>query len=89
MKSQPRAVTPALFESLEQRALLSGVYTATLLYWFGDDSEDSAATWAFLDNRIENVMSFEKAKAGLRDFAAKLPDPFRILGNLRYPSRGG
>ena len=24
-------------------------------------------TWAFLDRRIENVMQFEKAKAGLRD----------------------
>jgi hypothetical protein len=35
-----------------------------------------------------NYYSIEKAKAGIRDFAAKLPDPFRILGSLRYPSKG-
>lgn len=77
------------FNYYTKRALLSGVYTSTLLYWFGDDSEDCAATWTFLDRRIGNVMSIEKAKAGLQDFAAKLPDPFRILGSLRYPSKGG
>lgn len=77
------------FNYYSKRLLLSGVIAATLLYWFADESEDAADTWAFLDRRIENVMSIEKAKAGLQDFAARLPDPFKILGSLRYPSRGG
>lgn len=49
-----------------KRATLSGVYSSTLLYWLGDDSEGQAATWAFLDRRIDNVMQIEKIKAGLR-----------------------
>jgi len=39
-----------------KRATLSAVYSATVLYWLGDTSEDDAATWAFLDRRIDNVM---------------------------------
>ena len=49
-----------------KRATLSGVYSSTVLYWLGDASEGNAATWEFLDRRIENVMQFEKVKAGLR-----------------------
>lgn len=48
-----------------KRAMLSGVYGATVLYWLGDDSEDHAATWAFLERRIADVMRIEKAKAML------------------------
>lgn len=50
-----------------KRASLSAVYSATVLYWLGDETEDNAATWAFLDRRIENVMQFEKVKAKVRD----------------------
>jgi ubiquinone biosynthesis protein COQ9 len=46
-----------------KRALLSGVYGSTVLYWLGDTSEGASETWAFLDRRIENVMRIEKAKA--------------------------
>jgi ubiquinone biosynthesis protein COQ9 len=49
-----------------KRATLSGVYSATLLYWLGDDSVDNAATWAFLDRRIGDVMRIEEAKGALR-----------------------
>ncbi len=49
-----------------KRATLSGVYSSTVLYWLGDTSEGHAATREFLDRRIENVMQFEKVKAGLR-----------------------
>jgi len=48
-----------------KRATLSGVYGATVLYWLGDESEGHAATWAFLERRIEDVMRIEKAKAVL------------------------
>jgi len=63
-----------------KRATLSAVYSATLLYWLGDDSTDSAETWAFLDRRIDNVMQFESVKAKLKDnplakgIAAMFPD---------------
>jgi ubiquinone biosynthesis protein COQ9 len=68
-----------------KRAILSGIYSATLLYWTQDDSEDFADTRAFIDRRIEGVMRFEKTKAKLTGMIGKLPDPARILGRLRYP----
>ncbi|MGF1629793.1 MAG: COQ9 family protein [Kiloniellaceae bacterium] len=39
-----------------KRALLAGVYSSTLLFWLNDKSEDFAASWAFLDRRIAEVM---------------------------------
>ncbi len=48
-----------------KRATLSGVYGSVVLYWLGDDSVGSQATKAFIDRRIEDVMSFEKAKASV------------------------
>lgn len=57
-----------------KRATLSGVYSSTVLYWLGDDSLDSQATWAFLDRRIDDVMQVEKVKAQVR----KAP----VLGKL-------
>jgi ubiquinone biosynthesis protein COQ9 len=68
-----------------KRAILSAIYSATLLFWTQDDSEDFAATRAFIDRRIDGVMRFEKAKAKLSGMTGKLPDPARILGRLRYP----
>ncbi len=59
-----------------KRATLAGVYSATLLYWLGDSSPDHAATWAFLDRRIEDVMQIETLKATVRDSA--LLKPFLI-----------
>jgi len=50
-----------------KRVTLSGVYGSCVLFWLGDESEGNADTWAFLDRRIENVMQFEKLKAGVRD----------------------
>lgn len=46
-----------------KRMTLSGVYSAVILYWLGDDSLDLQATDAFIDRRIDNVMRFEKFKA--------------------------
>ncbi len=74
------------FNHYSKRAILSAVYSATLLYWLDDDSEGFAATGAFLDRRIDDVMRIEKAKAGLRRVTDRLPDPARFLGRLRYPA---
>ncbi len=71
-----------------KRATLSAVYAATALYWLGDDSEDHAATWAFLDRRIENVMAIEKVKARLRDnplAKAMAEGPLKGFGKVRRP----
>lgn len=70
-----------------KRATLSAVYSSTLLYWLGDDSAGSEATWAFLDRRIENVMAFEKAKAGFNASALgkALAGPLGLLNKVRAP----
>jgi ubiquinone biosynthesis protein COQ9 len=39
-----------------KRALLAGVYSATLLYWLEDTSEGHGATWTFLEQRLDNVV---------------------------------
>ena len=39
-----------------KRALLGGVYGATLLYWLEDRSPGAEETWRFLDRRIDDVM---------------------------------
>ncbi|MGB5949319.1 MAG: COQ9 family protein [Parvibaculum sp.] len=72
------------FNFYTKRATLAGVYSAVTLYWFADQSEDFANTWAFLDKRIEDVMQIEKAKASLRKAGEWLPDPLGVIGRLRY-----
>ena len=69
-----------------KRAILAGVYAATLAVFIDDESEGKAATRAFLDRRIEGLMKFEKAKARLIGPRDRF-DPVRFLGRLRYPAR--
>jgi ubiquinone biosynthesis protein COQ9 len=73
------------FNHYSKRAILSSVYSATLLYWLEDDSEDMEATRAFIDRRIDNVMKIEKGKAQAKSALEWVPNPARILGRLRYP----
>ena len=71
-----------------KRATLSGVYSATVLFWLGDDSPGHQATWDFLDRRIEDVMRFEKTKAALREnrlLAPFLAGPGALLSRIRAP----
>lgn len=73
-----------------KRATLSGVYSATVLYWLGDTSEDHAETWAFLDRRIENVMQIEKLKAQVNNnplLSKVMAGPNWLLGHVKAPSR--
>jgi ubiquinone biosynthesis protein COQ9 len=74
-----------------KRATLSAVYSATVLYWLGDDSDGHAATWAFLDRRIENVMQFEKTKAQFNNspIGKMMAGPFGALSKLRAPNLPG
>jgi ubiquinone biosynthesis protein COQ9 len=73
-----------------KRTILSGVYSSTILYWLGDESEGNQATWEFLDRRIDDVMQFEKVKARLRDnraFTTVFAGPLALLGKIRAPMR--
>lgn len=71
-----------------KRATLSAVYGATVLYWLGDDSAEHQSTWDFLDRRIEQVMQFEKIKAGIREnplAKAWAAGPGKIFESIRAP----
>ena len=71
-----------------KRATLSAVYSATVLYWLGDDSPGHQATWDFLDRRIEDVMGIEKLKAQLRDnpiSKALAAGPLKFMEQIRKP----
>jgi ubiquinone biosynthesis protein COQ9 len=69
-----------------KRALLAGIYSATLAVFIDDKSDGKAETRAFLDRRIEGVMKFEKAKAQLLREREGF-NVARFLGRLRYPAR--
>lgn len=68
-----------------KRGLLSAIYAATLTVFLDDDSENFADTRAFLSRRIDNVMQFEKAKAGFLKRRERIPSLSRFIGRLRYP----
>lgn len=73
-----------------KRAILSAVYSASVLYWLGDVSEDDADTAAFIDRRIENVMQFEKLKASAgknRIIKAMFAGPLKVLSRISAPQR--
>ena len=70
-----------------KRAILAGIYSATLAVFVNDDSEGKADTYAFLDRRIDGVMKFEKAKAQFLRPDAERFSVTRFLGRLRYPAR--
>ena len=69
-----------------KRMTLGAVYASTLLVWLDDGERVGwSETAAFLDRRIENVMQFERWKAGWRSqehFSVS-----RFMGRLRYPPR--
>lgn len=74
-----------------KRASLAAVYSATVLYWLGDESEGMNDTWAFLDRRIDNVMQVEKVKGKLRDtrlHKAFMAGPGKMFDLIRAPGEG-
>jgi ubiquinone biosynthesis protein COQ9 len=66
-----------------KRAILSGILIPALtMRWF--DGKDAAD--AFVARRIDNVMAFEKWKAG-KDFDAPLRKVTDVLSRMRYGAR--
>ncbi|HVJ32413.1 MAG TPA: COQ9 family protein [Terriglobia bacterium] len=66
-----------------KRALLAGVYSATVMYWLNDKSPDCSATWSFLERRIADVMRVPQllgqAGSRLREIADRLPKPQNLF----------
>jgi ubiquinone biosynthesis protein COQ9 len=75
-----------------KRATLSAVYSSTVLFWLGDDTPGSEATWAFLDRRIEDVMRFEKTKAQMKSnplLSRLMAGPGKLAERVRAPEPRG
>lgn len=72
-----------------KRALLSGVYSSTLLFWLNDKSEDFTATWAFLDRRIGEVLKVAGRMGKGVTAALSLPERFvEAIMTRKRGSRG-
>ncbi len=67
------------FNFYTKRALLAGVFAATLLYWLQDGSDGSAASWGFLDRRLADAMRAPRWIGRLRATAERLPNPLRLM----------
>jgi ubiquinone biosynthesis protein COQ9 len=74
------------FNHYTKRGILAALYTSTMLVYLDDNSDKLVQTRGFLDRRIDDVMRFEKAKAGWRGGRDRLPSLSRFLGRLRYPA---
>ncbi len=59
--------TSADFAWYTKRATLAAIYSATLLFWLRDASEDDAATLAFLDRRLAGVAAVGKLRRRATD----------------------
>ena len=69
-----------------KRAILGGVYMATVIAMMDDDSEGHVGTRAFLARRIDGIMRFEKLKGRFSHSAPERLSLARFLGRLRYPA---
>lgn len=72
-----------------KRATLSGVYSATVLFWLGDDSPNAEATWEFLDRRIDGVMQVERVKGAVRKnpvLRGLFAGPSAVLSCIKAPN---
>ena len=69
------------FSWYTKRAILAAVYSATVLYWLRDTSEDDAATLAFLDRRLAGVGRIGRLRGRADALLSRLPRP----PSLRMP----
>jgi ubiquinone biosynthesis protein COQ9 len=73
------------FSWYTKRAILAGIYSATLLFWLRDTSDDDAPTLAFLDRRLAGLGRFHKARQKAENLMQRLPKP----ALSRLPLAGG
>jgi ubiquinone biosynthesis protein COQ9 len=58
-----------------KRAILTGIYTATVLYWLRDSGEDDSATLAFLDRRLAGVGQITRLRRRIENRLRHLVPP--------------
>jgi ubiquinone biosynthesis protein COQ9 len=63
------------FSWYTKRAILAAVYSATVLYWLRDTSEDDVDTLAFLDRRLAGVGRMGRLRGRAEGLLARLPRP--------------
>jgi len=71
------------FSFYTKRVTLAAVYAATLLYWLEDSSPDFADTRAFLQRRLTEVASIDKARQRFGVAVERMPNPVRLLRRFR------
>lgn len=62
---------PADFSWYTKRALLAGVYSATILFWLRDASPDDAASLEFLDRRLADISRIGALRRRVEGIAGK------------------
>lgn len=70
------------FSWYTKRAILAAVYTATVLYWLRDTSDDDAPTLAFLDRRLAGVGRMGKLRGRVDVMLARLRLPGAPIANV-------
>lgn len=77
------------FSWYTKRLMLAPIYTATLLYWFEDTSDDFEDTWDFLDRQFRVVGILPNAQRRLKNAFGRLPDPRRLVPGVPRAQRTG
>lgn len=75
------------FNHYSKRAILGGVYAATMVFFLNDESDDYAETRAFLARRIAGIMRFESWKHRRASGKGERPSLTRFIGRLRYSGK--
>jgi len=70
-----------------KRTSLGAIYSATLLCFLNDESDDHADTRAFLARRLAAIGKWEKTKQRWRARSENRPSLARFVGRLRYHAR--
>lgn len=78
--------TASDYNHYTKRAILAGIYAATLHVFAREKDPEKPETRAFLDRRIEGIIRFEKAKAQVLRKPEERFSVGRLLGRLRYPA---
>jgi ubiquinone biosynthesis protein COQ9 len=63
------------------------VLGSTSTRWYSDETPGHEATWAFLDDRIENVMQFERVKAQFKPLGEAAEAALGLAARFRYGAR--
>jgi ubiquinone biosynthesis protein COQ9 len=75
------------FNFYTKRALLAGVYAATVLAWLDDRSPGLEETWRFLDRRINDAMRLPQMAQRFATPLRWLPNPVYLFRQARQDSR--